>query len=210
MSTFKPLCRRDGLSRPAFKNAPGGLRLADDSKQTDVGARYAQALFDLAIETKTVEAVDADLKSLRAARDESADLRRVLESPGYSAEDKGKVLTAIGEKAKFNKTTLNFLGVLATNRRAAALMPVIAGFDRLYAAHRGVVAAEVTTAIKLTAAQTKGVKAALAEALGRDPEITTRVDPSILGGMKIKVGSRLFDASLRAKLDSLKFALKRA
>lgn len=184
--------------------------MADDSKQTDVGARYAQALFDLALETKTVEAVEADLKSLKAARDESADLRRVLESPGYSAEDKGKVLIAIGEKAKFNKTTLNFLGVLAANRRASALMPVIAGFERLYAAHRGVVAAEVTTAIKLTAAQTKGVKAALAEALGLDPNITTRVDPSILGGMKIKVGSRLFDASLRAKLDSLKFALKRA
>ena len=71
-------------------------------------------------------------------------------------------------------------------------------------------AAEVTTAIKLTAAQAKGVKAALAQALGKDPEITTRVDPSILGGLKVKVGSRLFDASLRSKLDSLKFALKRA
>jgi F-type H+-transporting ATPase subunit delta len=184
--------------------------LADDSKQTDVGGRYAQALFDLALETKALDAVEADLKALKAAREESADLRRVLDSPGFTAEDKGKVLTAIGAKAGFNKTTQNFLGLLAANRRASALPAAIAAFERLSAAHRGVVAAEVTTAIKLTAAQAKGVKAALAQALGKEPEITTRVDPSILGGLKVKVGSRLFDASLRSKLDSLKFALKRA
>jgi F-type H+-transporting ATPase subunit delta len=186
------------------------LDLADDSKQTDVGARYAQALFDLALETKALDVVEADLKALKAAREESADLRRVLESPGYTAEDKGKVLTALGAKAQFSQTTQNFLGVLAANRRASALPAVIAGFERLSAAHRGVVAAEVTSAIKLSAAQLKGVKAALTQALGQDPEITTRVDPTILGGLKVKVGSRLFDASLRSKLDSLKFALKRA
>ena len=184
--------------------------MADDSKQTDVGARYAQALFDLALETKALDAVEADLKALKAAREESLDLRRLLDSPGFTAEDKGKALTAIGEKAQFSQTTQNFLGVLAANRRASALPAVIAAFERLSAARRGVVAAEVTTAIKLTAAQAKGVKAALAQALGQEPEITTRVDPSILGGLKVKVGSRLFDASLRSKLDSLKFALKRA
>lgn len=184
--------------------------MADDSKQTDVGARYAQALFDLALETKALDAVEADLKALKAAREDSADLRRLLESPGFTAEDKGKALNAIGEAAQFNPTTRNFLGVLAANRRASALPAVIAAFERLSAAYRGVVAAEVTTAVKLTAAQAKGVKAALAQALGKEPEITTRVDPSILGGLKVKVGSRLFDASLRSKLDSLKFALKRA
>ena len=184
--------------------------MADDSKQTDVGARYAQAVFDLALETKTLDAVEADLGALKAAREESADLRRVLASPAYTAEDKGKVLSAIAEKAGFNQTTRNFLGVLAANRRASALPAVTAAFARLSAAHRGVVAAEVTTAVKLTAAQAKGVKAALAQALGKDPEITTKVDPAILGGLKVRVGSRLFDASLRSKLDSLKFALKRA
>ena len=112
--------------------------MADDSKQTDVGARYAQALFDLALETNALDAVEGDLKSLKAAREESADLRRVLESPGFTAEDKGKALTAIGAAAQFNKTTLNFLGLLAANRRAAALPAVIAGFERLSAAHRGV------------------------------------------------------------------------
>jgi F-type H+-transporting ATPase subunit delta len=184
--------------------------LADDSKQTDVGARYARALFDLALETRALDAVEADLKSLKAAREESDDLRRLLASPGFTAEDKGRALIAIGEAARFDPTTQKFLGVLAANRRASALPAVIAGFERLSAAHRGVVAAEVTTAIKLTAAQAKGVKAALTQALGQDPEITTRVDPAILGGLRVKVGSRLFDASLRSKLDSLKFALKRA
>jgi F-type H+-transporting ATPase subunit delta len=184
--------------------------LADDSKQADVGARYARALFDLALETKSLDAVEGDLKALKAAREESADLRRVLSSPIYTAEDKGKVLTAIGAKAKFNETTQKFLGLLAANRRASALPATISAFARLSAAHRGVVAAEVTTAIKLTAAQAKGIQAALAQALGQEPEITTRVDPAILGGLKVKVGSRLFDASLRSKLDSLKFALKRA
>ena len=94
--------------------------------------------------------------------------------------------------------------------QSAALPGLIAGFERLSAAHRGVVAAEVTSAVKLSAAQTKALKAVLAKSLGKDPEITARVDPLILGGLKVKVGSRLFDASLRSKLDSLKFALKRA
>ncbi len=184
--------------------------MADDSKQTNVGGRYAQALFDLALETGALDAVEADLKALKAACEESKELRLALASPVIPAEAKGKVLTAIGETLGVSKTTLNFIGVLAANRRASALADVIAAFQRLSAAHRGVVAAEVTTAIKLTAAQAKGVKAALALALGMEPEITTHVDPSILGGLKVKVGSRLFDASLRSKLDSLKFALKRA
>ena len=184
--------------------------MADDSNQTDVGARYAQALFDLALETKALDAVESDLKSLRLAREESPELRSVMSSPIYSAADKGKALTEIGKKIGFNQTTLNFIGVLAANNRASALPAIITAFQRLSAAHRGVVAADVTTAIKLTAAQAKGIQKALAQALGKEPEITTHVDPSILGGLKVKVGSRLFDASLRSKLDSLKFALKRA
>jgi F-type H+-transporting ATPase subunit delta len=184
--------------------------LTDDSKQTDVGARYAQALFDLALDTEALDAVESDLKAMKAARAESPELRQVLASPVVSGDDKGKALTALGEQMGFCRTTLNFLGVLAANRRAAELPAITAAFARLSAAHRGVVAADVTTAVKLTAAQAKGVQAALAQALGQEPEITTHLDPSILGGLKVKVGSRLFDASLRSKLDSLKFALKRA
>jgi F-type H+-transporting ATPase subunit delta len=175
-----------------------------------VGARYARALFDLALETNALDSVEADLKGLKAAREESADLRRLLASPAFSAEDKAKALRAVAEKGGANPTTIKFLGLLAANGRAGALDATIADFLRLSAQHRGVVSAEVVSAVKLTAAQEKGVKAALRQALGKDPELTTRVDPSLLGGLKVRVGSRLFDASLRSKLDSLKFALKRA
>jgi len=184
--------------------------VADNSNPTDAGQRYAQALFDLAREQNAVGAVETDLKSLKAALRESADLRRLLASPAFSAEDKARGLAAIADKARFNATTKKFLGLLAANRRASHLNAVITSFEKLSVAFRGVVSAELVTAVPLSAAQSKGVAAALRTALGKDPEITTRVDPSILGGIKVRVGSRLFDASLKSKLDSLKFALKRA
>jgi F-type H+-transporting ATPase subunit delta len=184
--------------------------LADDFRTTEVGERYAQALFDLALETNKIDAVRADLKSLKAAWTESADLRRLATSPVISAEDQVKGLIAIATRAKFEITTRNFLGLLAQNGRARDLAAVIAGFEALYAKHAGIVAAEVVSTQALTAAQLKTITTALTTALGKNPEITTRVDPSILGGLKVKVGSKLFDASLKTKLDQMKFALKRA
>ncbi len=184
--------------------------VADDSKSTDVGARYAQALFDLANDGGRVAAVEADLKAFKGMRAESADLKRLLNSPAFSAEAKGRALAALADKAGFDPMTRKFFGLLAANRRASSLPAVITSFEALSAIARGVIAAEVTTAVKLTAAQQTGLKAALRQALGKDPEIETRVDPSILGGLKVRVGSRLYDASLRSKLDSLRFALKRA
>ncbi len=175
-----------------------------------MGGRYAQALFDLANEQKQVAVIEADLKSLKAAIADSRDLRTLLATPTFSSEDKAKGLAGIAAKAKFNATTKKFLGLLAGNDRAAALPEVIASFEALSADARGAVFAEVTTALPLSAAQSKCVLEALRQALGKDPEVTTRVDPALLGGIKVKVGSRLFDASLRTKLDSLKFALKRA
>lgn len=184
--------------------------MADETNVTDAGQRYAQALFDLALDEGALGAVEADLKSLKTALAESADLRRLIASPAFAAEDKAKGLAAIADKAKFSPITKKFLGLVAQNRRAGEIGAVIAAFIKLSAAHRGVVAAEVTTALPLSAAQSKGVAAALRSALGKDPEISTRVDPAILGGIKVRVGSRLFDASLKSRLDSLKFALKRA
>ncbi|MDR3508787.1 MAG: F0F1 ATP synthase subunit delta [Caulobacteraceae bacterium] len=184
--------------------------MADDSKATDVGARYAQALFDLAKDNDQIAAVDADLKSLKAMLAESADLRTLLASPAFDAEAKGKGLAGIAEAAELNPLTKKFLGFLAAQRRASALRSIITSFEALSAVYRGVVSAQVTTAVALTAAQAKGLAAALRQSLGKDPEIETRVDPSILGGLKVRVGSRLYDASLKSKLDSLKFALKRA
>ena len=192
------------------ETTPGRISVAEDSNLSNVGARYAQALFDLANDQKAVAVVEADLKSLKVALIESRDLRILLASPTFSAEDKAKGLAGIAAKANFNATTRKFLGLLAANGRAAALSEVITAFAKLSADARGAVSAEVVTALPLSAAQAKGVQAALRQALGKDPEITTRVDPAILGGIKVKVGSRLFDASLRSKLDSLTFALKRA
>ena len=184
--------------------------MADDINATDAGQRYAQALFDLAKDDNAIAPIEADLKSLKAAIRESADLRRLIESPAFDAEDKAKGINAIAQAAGFHPTTRKFLGLVAANRRTSHLLPIIGSFEKLSADWRGVVSAEVVTALPLSAAQSKGVAAALRTALGKDPEITTRVDPSILGGIKVRVGSRLFDASLRSKLDSLKFALKRA
>jgi F-type H+-transporting ATPase subunit delta len=175
-----------------------------------VGGRYAQALFDLATDEKIVAVVEADLQALKRMSAESKDFRTLLASPAFNAEDKAKALKALAAKAKLHATTQKFLGLLAQNGRVSALMSVVAGYEELAAKARGAVAAQVVTAIPLSAAQSKGVAQALRTALGADPEITTRVDPSILGGIKVQVGSRLFDASLRSKLDSLKFALKRA
>ena len=184
--------------------------MADDFRTTEVGDRYAQALFDLALETGRLDAVRADQKSLKAAWIESADLRRLAASPVISADDQAKGLVAIAAKAKFEQTTSNFLGLLAQNHRAKDLPGVIAGFEALYAKKTGVVAAEVVSAQALSAAQMNSIQSALRASLGKDPEMTARVDPSILGGLKVKVGSKLFDASLKTKLDQMKFALKRA
>ena len=184
--------------------------MADSSRYADVGLAYAQALFDLSLETGVLDAVEADLSALKAALVESADLSRLLASPTYASEDKAKGLLAVAEALKVSKTTANFLGLFCQRDRTAALSAVITAFRGLLAEHRGTVFAEVTTAAPLSAAQTKGVTASLKKALGKEPEISMRVDPSILGGIKVRVGSRLFDASLKSKLDSLKFALKRA
>jgi F-type H+-transporting ATPase subunit delta len=184
--------------------------VADDSQQADVGLRYAQALFELAKAQGDAAVVEADLKSLKAMRADSADLRTLIASPAFDAEEKGKGLAAVAEAAGFAATTKKFLGLVAANRRASALPGMIAAYETLAAEDRGAVSAEVVTAMPLTEAQAKALAASLRTALGKDPEIETRVDPAILGGLKVRVGSRLYDASLKSRLDSPKFALKRA
>jgi F-type H+-transporting ATPase subunit delta len=176
----------------------------------DVGARYAQALFDLSIETGDLDAVEADLSALETMRRESADLRKLMASPTFGAHEKGAGLAAIATRAKFHATSGKFLGLLAANGRLSALPAIWAAFQALVAKRRGMVAAQVTTAVAMSEAQSTRMKAALRAALGQDPKIEAKVDPAILGGIRIRVGSRLYDASLKSKLDSLKFALKRA
>lgn len=184
--------------------------MAGDAKLTGVGGRYALALIDLAAEGDQIGAVEADLRRLKAMRADSLDLRRLIAAPSFTAGDRARGLGALAERAGFSPITRKFLGLLAANRRVAALPAVIDAYIRMATERRGVVAAEVTTARPLTDTQAAGVRAALRQALGKDPEITTRVDPAILGGMRVRVGSRQFDASLKSRLDQLKFALKRA
>jgi F-type H+-transporting ATPase subunit delta len=184
--------------------------VANDSKAGEVGARYASALFDLAKEAGQIAAVGDDLKSLKTMIAESADLRSLLASPVFDSAAKARALAGLADRARFADLTKKFLGLLAEQRRASSLRDVITAYQALDADYRGVVAAEVTTAVALTPAQTRGLAASLRQALGKDADIEARVDPAILGGLKVRVGSRLYDASLKSKLDSLKFALKRA
>lgn len=183
--------------------------MADD-RQSNVGGRYAQALFELASDADQIAAVEDDLNALKAMRSESADLRRLLDSPVFDADDRGRALQALADRARFQPLTRKFLGLLVANRRTAALPAVIEGFRRLSAARRGAVAAEVVTAVPLSDAQRASLADALRHSLGKAAEVTLRVDPAILGGLRIKVGSRLFDASVKSRLDQLKFALQRA
>ncbi|MHB8530014.1 MAG: F0F1 ATP synthase subunit delta [Caulobacteraceae bacterium] len=184
--------------------------MADDSKASDVAARYAQALFDLAVSSEALPAIEADIAAFQAMAKESPDLRTLVGSPKFTAAEQAAALAALGEKARWTATTGKFFGLLAANRRLAHLAAVIAAFQRLCAEHRGTVSAQVTTAVAMSGQQASALAEALRAAFGKDPAIEARVDPAILGGLKVKVGSRLYDASLKSKLDSMTFALKRA
>jgi F-type H+-transporting ATPase subunit delta len=184
--------------------------VVDNSQATDVGDRYARALFDLAVETHVLPAVEADLAQLKAMIRDSADFRTLMVSPRFDVEDRARGLMTLSERAGFCETTQKFLALLCANRRLAALSAVIPAFAKLAADRRGEVSAQVTTAVAMTPAQVEALAGALRQTLGKDPIIEARVDPALLGGLKVRVGSRLYDASLKSKLDSLKFALKRA
>lgn len=182
----------------------------DQYRETEAGERYARAAFDLALDQKILDKVQADAETLKALLTESAELRAVVASPFYKSEVKLNALLAVAAKAKLQELTKKTLGVMAANGRLDQLFPLINAFNKRYAAHKGIVSAQVTSAAELSDEQTASLKAALTKALGGQADIHTQVDPALLGGLKVRVGSRLFDASLKTKLDSLKFALKRA
>jgi F-type H+-transporting ATPase subunit delta len=181
-------------------------------RSDEAAERYASALFDLAAEggDASIDATAADASALKTMLAESEDLQRLVESPAFSAEDKQAALTAVADKARFGPLLRRFLGVLAGNRRAASLAGVLVAFERLVAAHRGVTVAEVTTARALTDKEAKALALALKSTVGRDVEMRVDVRPEILGGLIVKVGSRMFDSSLRTKLQGLKAAMKGA
>lgn len=170
--------------------------------------RYAGSLFDLALEANSIALVEKDLGRFEALLNGSDELKRLIASPVFSTEEQVKAISAIADKAGIKGLVGNFLRVVAGNRRLFVLPGMIAAFRQIAAEHRGEVSADVTAAHALTAAQQNELKATLKGVAGKDVTINVTVDPSILGGLIVKMGSRQIDTSLRTKLSSLKLALK--
>ena len=173
-----------------------------------IADRYAGSLFELALQSNTVAKVEADLGRFEQLLSGSGDLTRMIRSPVFSANDQYRALAAIADKAEITGLVGNFLRVVARNRRLFAVPAMIKAFRRIAAEQRGEVAAEVTSAHPLTDAQLAELKTALRGVAGKDVTIAASVDPSLLGGLVVKIGSRQIDTSLKTKLNSLKLALK--
>ena len=173
-----------------------------------VADRYAGSLHDLAVETGSVASVEADLGRFEALIEGSDDLARLIESPVFSADEQAKAIGAILDKAAIGGLVGNFIRVVARNRRLFAVPGMIRAFRRIAAQARGEVAAEVASAHALTEAQIVELRSALKGVAGKDVTVKLTVDPSLLGGLVVKMGSRQIDTSLKTKLASLKLALK--
>ncbi len=173
-----------------------------------VPGRYASALFDLAKDTGSLDKVAGQLRAFQGLLDQSPDLQRLVRSPAFSAEDQTRALSAVLAKSGVTGLTANFLGLVARNRRLFAVSDIIKGYQSLLARHKGEVAAEVTSATPLSESQLTALRASLKASLGKDVAVSARVEPAILGGLIVKVGSRMVDSSIRTKLNSLKNAMK--
>jgi F-type H+-transporting ATPase subunit delta len=182
----------------------------EDGIVSGMAGRYATALFELALESSAVEQVQANLKAFNALVASSPDLQRLVRSPVFSADEQARALDAVLDKASISGIARNFLRVVAANRRLFAVDQIIRGFNAHVARHKGEVTAEVTVAEQLNDARMTDIRDALKAVTAKDVTIDVTVDPSIIGGLKVKVGSRMVDASLRTKLNSIKFAMKEA
>jgi F-type H+-transporting ATPase subunit delta len=178
------------------------------SSVSGVAERYASAFFDLARERSEIDRVEGQLQSVAAMLDDSADFRRLVASPVFAAEDQERAIGAIAEKAGIGGLTGNFLRLVARNRRLFALRDMIRGFRQMAAEHRGEVTAEVTSAHPLGDDHVAALKAALKQKLGKDVTLETSVNPALLGGLVVKIGSRMIDTSLRTRLMNVKTRLK--
>jgi F-type H+-transporting ATPase subunit delta len=183
---------------------------AQDPSVSGVSGRYATALFELARDEKSVDAILADLNQFDALLSDSADLKRLVRSPVFSAEVQMKALDAVMDRAGISGTSAKFLRVLTANRRLFAVSDVIRAFRALVANFKGEATAEVTVAEQLNDKNLDALKAALNTVTGKDVALNVKVDPSIIGGLVVKLGSRMVDSSLRTKLNSIKHAMKEA
>ena len=176
--------------------------------KASLSGRYASALFELASEAGIVSAVESDLETLAEALHESPELRALIKNPEVSREALGRVLAGLGATLKLAELTRNFLGVLAQNRRAGELPAVIRAFQSIAAAQRGEVTAEVASAHALTDEQLASLEQKLRARQGRTVKLKTRVDPDLLGGLVVTIGSQRIDSSIRSRLNSLAQAMK--
>ena len=183
---------------------------SEDPSVSGVSGRYATALFELARDEKSVDAVVADLDQFDRLLAESDDLKRLVRSPVFSADAQLKALGAVLEKAEITGVSANFLKVLTANRRLFAVTDVIRAFRALVARFKGEATADVTVAEALSDANLDALKAALKSVTAKDVTLNVKVDPSIIGGLIVKLGSRMVDSSLRTKLNSIKHAMKEA
>lgn len=182
--------------------------MASEKSGSGLAGRYANAVFELARDQKAVDAVTTDLGSLRRALESSPDLARLVRSPVFSAEDQAKALKAILEKMGAHPLTSKLVLLLAHKRRLFALIQVIAAYEHLVAKSRGETEAEITAARHLNDGEIAELKSVLKTGLGKEPRLHSRIDPTLLGGLIVKIGSRMINSSLRTKLDSLRAAMK--
>lgn len=185
--------------------------MADDNPNVSgVAGRYATALFELARDEKSIDSVKADLDKFDAMVAGSADLTRLVRSPVFTADMQAKALSVVLSKAGIGGTTAKFLNVLIANRRLFAVRDVIRAYRSLVARFKGEASADVTVAEQLSDKSLEALKGALKSVTGKDVDLKVKVDPAIIGGLVVKLGSRMVDSSLRTKLNSIKNAMKEA
>ena len=175
-----------------------------------VAGRYATALFDLARDANSIDAVQADLQRFDGLIAESADLARLVRSPVFSADEQLSALSAVLERAGIGGLAAQFIKLVTKNRRLFAVADMVRGFRNLVAQHRGEVTAEVTVAEDIKDDHVAALRNALKAVSGKDVDLKIKVDPAIIGGLVVKLGSRMVDSSLRTKLNSIKHAMKEA
>jgi F-type H+-transporting ATPase subunit delta len=178
------------------------------SNSQGLAARYASALFELAESERALDDVAANLVQLRQLIAESPELERLVRSPALSREDQAKGMAAVLEKGGAHELTLKFVGSVTMNRRLFIIDDMIKEFLAELARRRGEVAADVTSAVELGQVQIDAVTTALREAVGQKVAVNLAVDPSLIGGLIVRVGSRMVDSSIRTKLQRLQFAMK--
>jgi F-type H+-transporting ATPase subunit delta len=178
------------------------------SISSGIAGRYAQAVFDLAREDGSLEAVESDIAALNAALHESADLRALIGSPIYSREEKGAAIDAVAARMGLSLVTRNVLGLMAQKRRLFALPQMIQALRALIAQARGEITAAVVSAQPLTPEQQRRLGETIAAQVGKTVRLETRVDPSLIGGLVVQVGSRMIDTSIRAKLGQMQNMMK--